>query len=120
MNSNLFFLAGTEPSKCSTSVAVYRISLKSENCCEYPHDINEESCVGGVCQNGRLVTIKVESGLFDKIYLFNDEAIHMNVLVFADNHKISALDAYPTVNGDYVFVFLRVQSPHLGSFNLSR
>lgn len=87
MNSNLFFLAGTEPSKCSTSVAVYRISLKSENCCEYPHDINGGSCLGDVCQNGRLVTIEVESGLFDKIYLFNDEAIHMNVLVFAGNHK---------------------------------
>lgn len=113
VDSNLYFLAGVEPSKCNTSSAVYQISLKTKDWSEYPHDPDGDSCVGGLCRNGRLITIKIESGSLDQIYLFHDKAILKNQLIFSDNHKISAWDAVQTINGTYVFVVVKstVSSP---------
>ncbi len=113
VNTNLYFLAGVEAGMCNTSLQVYSITLKTKNWCEYPHDTEQESCVGGLCRNGRLVTIKVQSGLSDQIYWFNDVSILENELILSQNNEITTWDAAETVGGSYVLAFVKstVSSP---------
>ena len=100
---HVYFLAGSEPTKCSTSSEMYRMSLTSKDFSEHPHN-DAKACVVGLCRNGRLITTKVESGLSDQLFLFNHASIGRNKLVLAQDNEISNWDAVQTVDGSLVFV----------------
>ena len=106
LSGDLFFLAGTEPNKCSTSSLVYKISLKSKEWAKHLQT-NAEQCVVGLCQNGRLTTIKVESGLFDQLHVLDNEAIPRNVRLFSQQNEISSWDIVQTTDGNYVLAIVR-------------
>ena len=112
LNQRLYFLAGTNPAKCSTSLEVYNVSSKSKDWLEYPHN-DQGACVVGLCRNGPLTTIKVESGLSDQIYLLNTNPHGQNELLLSCNHEMSSWDAVLTADGDYVLAIVKssVSSP---------
>ena len=106
LDSHLYFLAGSEPDKCSTSTQVYRMSLRSNEWSEQPH-VDSNSCVDDLCQNGRLLAKKIQCGLSDRVYFFNKEAAQKNTLIFLQDNEISSWDVVQTVNGNYILVIVR-------------
>ena len=105
-DNDIYFLGGTEPSKCTSSLEVYKVSLRSKDWIEHPHN-DQETCVVGLCHNGPLTTIKVECGLLDEIYVLNEDHHCQNEKILSCRHEISTWDAVQTADNNYILAIVK-------------
>ncbi len=112
LDNGLYFVAGTEAGKCSTSATVYKLEIESKKYLRLP-PYNKESCVGSLCRNGNNITAKVESGLLDEIYLCTKGVIGKHGLILSQDHKISSWDFGENPEGNHILVLVKstVTSP---------
>ena len=91
-DGRLHFLAGTVPTTCATSSAIYDVELSKKTWSKSTRSFGVDSCaVGPLNIAGKSLAVQVQKGLSDLLYLTDGEELS---LIYESEHSISTWDIH--------------------------